>query len=59
MEKIIEGHLLGFESVRDMQQLEDDYYGEFTDVELQKFGEVVIMMRRVRVSIMFVRSYLG
>jgi len=31
MEKIIERHLVGFESVRDMERLEEDYYGEFTD----------------------------
>ncbi|WP_188453813.1 hypothetical protein [Virgibacillus oceani] len=31
MEKIIKNHLVGFGSVIDMQHLEDDYYGEFTD----------------------------
>ncbi|SFA89346.1 hypothetical protein SAMN04488072_103113 [Lentibacillus halodurans] len=31
MEKKIPGHLVGFESVRDMQRLEEDYYGEFFD----------------------------
>ncbi|MFD1362755.1 hypothetical protein [Lentibacillus salinarum] len=31
MEKFVKGHLVGFGSVRDMQHLEDDYYGEFTD----------------------------
>ena len=31
MEKIIDGHLVGFGSVRDMERLESDYYGEFTD----------------------------
>ncbi|SFE33178.1 hypothetical protein FH966_06755 [Lentibacillus cibarius] len=31
MEKIIEGHLVGFGSLRDMEHLKDDYHGEFTD----------------------------
>ncbi|MGJ9460271.1 hypothetical protein [Oceanobacillus sp. CF4.6] len=31
MEKIIKGHLVGFRSVRDMEMLEEDYNGEFTD----------------------------
>lgn len=30
MEKIIEGHLGGFGSVRDIELMEDDYHGEFT-----------------------------
>jgi len=36
MEKIIEGHLVGFGYVKDMQHLEDDYYGEFTDAGMSE-----------------------
>jgi len=31
MEKIMPGHLVGFGSVRDMDYLEANYHGEFTD----------------------------
>ncbi|MFD1362810.1 hypothetical protein [Lentibacillus salinarum] len=31
MEKKLPGHLVGFGSVQDLQRLEEDYYGEFTD----------------------------
>lgn len=30
------GHLVGWESVRDMERLEEDYYGEFTDAGMSE-----------------------
>ncbi|WP_099157256.1 hypothetical protein [Virgibacillus ndiopensis] len=31
MEKKLENHIAGFGTLKDMQHLEDDYYGECTD----------------------------
>lgn len=39
MEKIIEGHLVGFGSLRDMEALEEDYNGEFTDAGMTEIWD--------------------
>lgn len=31
MEKIITGHLTGFGTLKEIEELREDYYGEFTD----------------------------
>lgn len=41
MEKIMPGHLVGWESVRDMEELEQDYYGEFTDAGMSQKRNII------------------
>ncbi|MCG3418948.1 hypothetical protein [Oceanobacillus jordanicus] len=36
MEKKILGHIAGFGTLRDMERLEQDYYGEFTDAGMSE-----------------------
>ncbi|ALX47785.1 hypothetical protein [Lentibacillus amyloliquefaciens] len=36
MEKIIDGHLVGFGSVKEIEHLKEDYYGEFTDAGMSE-----------------------
>lgn len=41
MEKIIEKHLVGFGSLRDLEHLEADYCGEFTDAGMSESNFIV------------------
>lgn len=36
MEKKLQGHIAGFGTLLDMERLEQDYYGEFTDAGMNE-----------------------